>query len=248
MSAFWLGYGLSDFDAAVGALIDEVDLCHAPMGLDVSDKHRQKSQTAGAENRSVLSCVVLYVGWHVGSPSPRSAVTSAPKSAYRPRRMPIINSCERTENICAIFAMCGFPVTSGTRARTAFDAIENQPRSNDVMMRRACARCVFGWCEPISTLHGVVFAILGPAQRSTPSGTRRRQCFAPRSEDVRDCDLLLEAGQHADHQDPTADLRGFDRLLHGLSGRPRDRLRSFMPKFQTCTALRTRPALPNTRR
>ena len=26
--------------------------------------------------------------------------------------------------------------------------------------------------RPISTLHGVVFAILGPAQRSTPSGTR----------------------------------------------------------------------------
>src|SRR6267143_1008637 len=140
----------------------------------------------------------------------------------------------------------------------ACDAIGNQPRSNDVMMRRACAWCgassmtpsictacsacvqrgeyAFGptarrgWAlafldgvRPISPLHGVVFAILGPAQRSTPSGTRRRQCFAPRSEDVRDCDLLLEAGQHADHQDPTADLGGFDRLLHGLSGAPTGR-------------------------
>src|SRR5216684_3660064 len=38
--------------------------------------------------------------------------------------------------------------------------------------------------RPISTLHGVVFAILGPAQRSTPSGTRRRQCFAPRRSDT----------------------------------------------------------------
>ena len=36
------------------------------------------------------------------------------------------------------------------------------------------------------------------------------------SEDVRDCDLLLEAGPHADHRDPTADLRGFDRLLQGV--------------------------------
>jgi hypothetical protein len=29
-----------------------------------------------------------------------------------------------------------------------------------------------------------------------------------------------KAGPHADHQDPTADLRGFDRLLHGFSGAP----------------------------
>ena len=79
MSAFRLGYGLSDFAAAVGALIDEVDLGHAPMGLDISDEHRQKSQAAGAENRSALSCMVLNVGWHIGSPSPRSAVISAPR-------------------------------------------------------------------------------------------------------------------------------------------------------------------------
>jgi hypothetical protein len=78
MSAFWLGYSLPDFAAAVGALIDEVDLCHAPMGLDVSDEHRQKSQAAGAENHSVLSCVVLDISWHVGSPSPPSAVISIP--------------------------------------------------------------------------------------------------------------------------------------------------------------------------
>jgi hypothetical protein len=91
MSAFWLGDSLPDFAAAVGALIDEVDLCHAPMGLDVSDEHRQKSQAAGAENHSVLSGVVLDISWHVGSPSPRSAVIS-PEPAYRPRRMRIINS------------------------------------------------------------------------------------------------------------------------------------------------------------
>jgi hypothetical protein len=91
MLSYRLRYRLPDFGAAVGALIDEVDLGHAPMGLNVSDKHRQKSQAAGAENRSVLSCVVLDVGWHVGSPSPRSAVIS-PEPAYRPRRMRIINS------------------------------------------------------------------------------------------------------------------------------------------------------------
>ena len=113
MSAFWLGYSLPDFAAAVGALIDEVDLCHAPMGLDVSDEHRQKSQAAGAENRSVLSCVVLDIGWHVRVSLTAKRGNFSPGLAYRPRRMAIINSCEHIENDCAIFAMCGFPVTSG---------------------------------------------------------------------------------------------------------------------------------------
>jgi hypothetical protein len=123
MSAFGFGYSLPYFAAAVGALIDEVDLCHAPMGLDVSDKHRQKSQAAGAENRSVLSCVVLDVSWHVGSPTPRSAVISAQSQLTAHEGCPIINSCEHIENNCAIFAMCGFPVTSGAGAGPAFDAI-----------------------------------------------------------------------------------------------------------------------------
>src|SRR5882724_535194 len=78
MLAFWPGYSLPDFAAAVGALIDEVDLCHAPMGLDLSDEHRQKSQAGGAENCSVLSRVALDVGWHIGSPSPRCAAITAP--------------------------------------------------------------------------------------------------------------------------------------------------------------------------
>src|SRR5712664_4073821 len=116
MSAFWLGYGLPDFAAAVGALIDEVDLGHAPMGLDVSDEHWQKSQATGAENRSVLSCVVLDVSWHVGSPTPRSAVISAQSQLTAHEGCPIINSSEHIENSCAIFAMCGFPVTSGAGA------------------------------------------------------------------------------------------------------------------------------------
>jgi hypothetical protein len=88
MSAFGLGYSLPDLATAVGALIDEVDLRHAPMGLDVSDEHRQKSQAAGAENRSVLNSVVLDIGWHVGSPSPRRAVISTPSQLTAHKECP----------------------------------------------------------------------------------------------------------------------------------------------------------------
>ncbi len=41
MLSLWLRYRLPDFGAAVGALIDEVDLGHAPMGLDLPDVHRE---------------------------------------------------------------------------------------------------------------------------------------------------------------------------------------------------------------
>ena len=41
MPPFGLGHGLPDFGAAVGALIDEVDLRHAPMRLDVAHIHRK---------------------------------------------------------------------------------------------------------------------------------------------------------------------------------------------------------------
>jgi hypothetical protein len=140
-------------------------------------------------------------------------------------------------------------------ARPGFDIIGNQPRSNDVMMRRACAWCGASSMTPSicttpvalasnaastrsaprrgaggprtspparawrqvfrprrrlavgvngilkiedddvrATLHGVVFAILGPAQRSTPSGTRRRRCFAPRRSDTTSSHHALGAG------------------------------------------------------
>jgi hypothetical protein len=39
MSSFGLCYRLPDFGAAIGALIDEVDLRHAPMRFDVPDIH-----------------------------------------------------------------------------------------------------------------------------------------------------------------------------------------------------------------
>ena len=61
---FRFGYGLPDFGAAVGALIDEVDLGHAPMRFDVPDVHREKPYAAGADDRSCLDLVMLGVGWH----------------------------------------------------------------------------------------------------------------------------------------------------------------------------------------
>ena len=41
VSSFRLCQCLLDFSAALGALVDEVDLRHAPMGLDVSYVHRK---------------------------------------------------------------------------------------------------------------------------------------------------------------------------------------------------------------
>jgi len=41
MSSLRLCYRLPDFRTAIGALIDEVDLRHAPMRLDISNVHRE---------------------------------------------------------------------------------------------------------------------------------------------------------------------------------------------------------------
>ena len=60
--------GLPDLGAAIRALVDEVNLGHAPMGFNFPDKHGQQSYTAGADDRSILALVMLNVGWHVGSP------------------------------------------------------------------------------------------------------------------------------------------------------------------------------------
>jgi hypothetical protein len=68
MPSFRLGDRVPDLGAAVGTLIDEVDLRQAPMGLDVSHIHRQQSYAAWTDNRSGLDFVMLDVGWHVGSP------------------------------------------------------------------------------------------------------------------------------------------------------------------------------------
>jgi hypothetical protein len=68
MSQFGLCHCLSEFGAAVEALIDEVDLRHVPMELNVSNVHGE-TYAAGTHNHSWLKFVVLDVGWHVGSPS-----------------------------------------------------------------------------------------------------------------------------------------------------------------------------------
>ena len=46
---FGLDHRLSDFSATVSALVGEVDLRHAPMGLDVSYVHRN-SQAVGTSD------------------------------------------------------------------------------------------------------------------------------------------------------------------------------------------------------
>jgi hypothetical protein len=64
MPGLRLCYGLSDFAATVGALIDEVDLRHVPMRFDVPDIHREKSQATGADDRTSLKFVMMHVGRH----------------------------------------------------------------------------------------------------------------------------------------------------------------------------------------
>jgi hypothetical protein len=101
--------GLPDFGAAIRALIDKVDFRHAPMRLNVPHIHRQQSDAAGAEDRRCLTfVVVLDVGWHVGSPSRRKLGKFQPRSTYRVRATPIINSFERTRNETTIFACVAF--------------------------------------------------------------------------------------------------------------------------------------------
>jgi hypothetical protein len=108
VSAFRLGDSVPDFGAAVGALIDEVDLCHAPMRLDVSDVHREQSYAAWADNRSGLNLVMLDVSWHVGSPSRRKHNKFQPEATYRVSWMRLINSCERKKNGRTIFVGVAF--------------------------------------------------------------------------------------------------------------------------------------------
>jgi hypothetical protein len=109
MLSLRLRYRLADFGAAVGALIDEVDPGHAPMGFDLPDVHREQSHAAGAENRGRLNFAVLDIGWHVGSPSQRKQRKPQPRAnliAYDGR--PIINSFERIKNNHTLFVCVAF--------------------------------------------------------------------------------------------------------------------------------------------
>ena len=111
MLSFWLCYSLPDLGAAVGALIDEVDLRHAPMGLDVSHVHREQSYATGADHRSCLNFVVLDVGWHVGSPSQRKHGKLQPR-VNLPRMTDADHQLLRTyKEQPHNLGLCGFPVT-----------------------------------------------------------------------------------------------------------------------------------------
>jgi hypothetical protein len=79
---FWLGHGLSDFGAAIGALIDEIDLRHTPMRLNISNVHREQAYAAWADYRDCLNFVVMDVGWHVGSPAEALTVSPQPENQH----------------------------------------------------------------------------------------------------------------------------------------------------------------------
>lgn len=61
-------YGLPDFSAAIRTFVDEIDLGHAPVRLDVTHIHGQQPKAAGTEDRSHLNVVMLNICWHYGSP------------------------------------------------------------------------------------------------------------------------------------------------------------------------------------
>ena len=67
MPSFRPGNRVPDLGSAVGALIDEVDLRHAPTRFDLSDEHGKQSHAAGADHRNGLDVVMLDEGWYIGS-------------------------------------------------------------------------------------------------------------------------------------------------------------------------------------
>jgi hypothetical protein len=66
---YWLSHGLPHLGTAIGAFIDEVDLRHAPVWLDIAHKHGLHSDAAGADDGRHLDFVMVDIGWHMGSPS-----------------------------------------------------------------------------------------------------------------------------------------------------------------------------------
>src|SRR5207342_410521 len=75
-----LGHRLPNLRATVGAFIGEVDLRHAPVWCDVLDVHR-KALTAWTDHEGRFGVVMVDIGWHVGSPTRRSASPTR-KPAY----------------------------------------------------------------------------------------------------------------------------------------------------------------------
>jgi hypothetical protein len=66
MRPFRLDDSLSDFSAAIEALIDEVDLGHAPVRFDVPHIHLQV-HTAWTSDQGAFDFMMMRIGWHVGS-------------------------------------------------------------------------------------------------------------------------------------------------------------------------------------
>jgi hypothetical protein len=98
--------GLSNFGAAVGAFIGEVDLRHAPMRLDVAHIHR-KSDTARTDDKGRFDIVMMDIGWHVGSPQEDTQESihqwSLTRSAaYASGAPAIMNSREHRQNVPTI--------------------------------------------------------------------------------------------------------------------------------------------------
>jgi hypothetical protein len=89
--------GLSDLSAAISAFIDEVDLGKAPMRLDLAHIHWQEPHTGGANHRRDFDILMmLYISWHLGSPSQATTKPRAKATAGRPKV--VINSFEQRRN------------------------------------------------------------------------------------------------------------------------------------------------------
>ena len=54
----WFGHSFLDFGAALRALVDEVDLRHAPMGFNIANVHSE-TYAVGAEDCGGLNFVML---------------------------------------------------------------------------------------------------------------------------------------------------------------------------------------------
>src|SRR4051812_5975668 len=88
---------LSDLGAAIGAFIDEVDLGETPVRLDLAHIHRQEAHARRANHRRYLDILMmLYISWHLGSPSQATTKPRAKATAGRPEA--VINSFEQRRN------------------------------------------------------------------------------------------------------------------------------------------------------
>ena len=99
MPQFRLDHGLSNFGAAVGAFIGEVDLRHAPMRFDVPHIHRNPDAARTDDEGRFGIVVMMDIGWHVGSPQQKHSPVALTRHEHTPRRAnAIMNSREHRKN------------------------------------------------------------------------------------------------------------------------------------------------------